>query len=50
MIRAGFLAGMGDSKGAYNVLVLRREGKRPLGKLRLRWDDTIKMDLQEGMG
>jgi hypothetical protein len=23
------------------------EGKRPLGRLRLRWDDNIKMDLQE---
>ena len=44
------LARMGDSKGAYNVLVGRPEGKRLLGKPRLRWDDNIKMGLQEGMG
>jgi hypothetical protein len=28
-------------------LVGKPEGKRPLGKLRLRWEDNIKMDLQE---
>jgi len=41
---------MGDSKGAYNVLVGRPEGKRLLGKPGLRWDDNIKMDLQKCMG
>jgi hypothetical protein len=41
---------MGDSNGAYNVLVGRLQGKRPLGKPRLRWDDNIKMDLQKDMG
>jgi len=45
-IGAGCLAGMGDSDGAYNILVGRPEGKRPL---RIKWDDIIKMDLQEGM-
>jgi hypothetical protein len=31
----------------YRVLVGKPNGKRPLGRPRLRWDDNIKMDLQE---
>ena len=31
----------------YRVLVGKSEGKRPLGRLRRRWEDNIKMDLQE---
>jgi len=31
----------------YRVLVGRPEGKRPLGRPKLRWEDNIKMDLQE---
>ena len=31
----------------YRVLVGKSEGKRPLGRPRLRWEDNIKMDLQE---
>ena len=31
----------------YKVLVGKPEGKRPLGRTRRRWEDTIKMDLQE---
>jgi hypothetical protein len=31
----------------YRVLVWKPEGKRPLGKPRRRWEDNIKMDLQE---
>ena len=31
----------------YRVLMGKPEGKRPLGKLRCRWDDNIKMDLEE---
>ncbi|KAJ4449444.1 hypothetical protein ANN_00843 [Periplaneta americana] len=38
---------MGESKNAYRVLVARLEGKRPLGRLRCRWKDNIKMDLRE---
>jgi hypothetical protein len=34
--------------GVYRVLVEKPEGKRPLGRLRRRWEDNIKMDLQEG--
>jgi hypothetical protein len=31
----------------YKILVGKPEEKRPLGRLRLRWEDNIKMDLQE---
>jgi hypothetical protein len=42
---AGRVARMGE-KGAYRVLVGRPEGRRPLGRPRHRWEDNIKMDLQ----
>jgi hypothetical protein len=38
---------MGERRGVYRVLVGKSEGKRPLGRPRLRWEDNIKMDLQE---
>jgi hypothetical protein len=38
---------MGEGKGAYRILVGRPEGRRPLGRPRRRWEDNIKMDLQE---
>ncbi|KAJ4431422.1 hypothetical protein ANN_20019 [Periplaneta americana] len=44
---AGHVAGMGESRNAYRVLVGRPEGKRPLGRPRRRWEDNIKMDLRE---
>ena len=34
----------------HRVLVGKPEGKRPLGRPRLRWEDNIKMDLQEEVG
>jgi hypothetical protein len=34
-------------RGLYRILVGKPEGKRPLGRPRLRWEDNIKMDLQE---
>ena len=34
-------------RGVYRVLVGKPEGKRPLGRPRRRWEDSIKMDLQE---
>ena len=34
-------------RGICRVLVAKPEGKRPLGRARLRWEDNIKMDLQE---
>jgi hypothetical protein len=44
---SGHVARMGDEKGVYRVLVGKPEGKRPLGRLMRRWEDNIKMDLQE---
>jgi len=44
---AWHVARMGESRGLYKVLVGRPEGKRPLGRPRLRWEYNIKMDLQE---
>jgi len=43
----GALARMGKRRGVYRVLVGKPEGKRPLGRPRHRWEDNIKMDLQE---
>jgi len=37
----------GERRGVYRVLVGRPEGMRPLGRPRRRWEDNIKMDLQE---
>jgi hypothetical protein len=37
----------GEGTGVYRVLVGKPEGKRPLGRPRQRWEDDIKMDLQE---
>jgi len=36
---------MGERRGLYMVLVGKPEGKRPLGRPKLRWEDNIKMDL-----
>ena len=44
---AGHVASMGEERGAYRVLVGKPDGKRPLGRPRLRWVDNIRMDLQE---
>ena len=44
---AGHVARMGERRGVYRVLVGKPEGKRPLGRLRRRWEDNIKMDLEE---
>jgi hypothetical protein len=38
---------MEDRRGTYRVLVGRPEGKRPIERPRRRWEDDIKMDLQE---
>jgi len=43
----GRVARMGERRGLYRALVGKPEGKRPLGRLRRRWEDNIKMDLQE---
>jgi len=38
---------MGESRGVYRVLVGKPDRKRPLGRPKLRWEDNIKLDLQE---
>jgi hypothetical protein len=37
----------GESIGIYRVLLRKREGKKPLGRRRSRWEDNVKMDIQE---
>ena len=44
---AGHVARMGEDRGVQRVLVGKPKGKRPLGRPRRRWEDNIKMDLQE---
>jgi len=36
-----------EGRGVYRVLMVKPEGKRPLGRSRRRWEDNIKMDLKE---
>jgi len=38
---------MGERRGVYRVFIGKSEGKTPLGRPKLRWEDNIKMDLQE---
>ena len=47
IIWAGHVARMGEGRDLYRVLVGKPGGKTPLGTPRLRWEDNIKMDLQE---
>jgi hypothetical protein len=37
----------GERRGVHRVLVEKREGKKPLGRPRLRWEDNINIDFQE---
>ena len=41
------MARMGEGRGVHRVLVRKPEGKRPLERSRRRWEDNIKMDLEE---
>ena len=43
----GHVARMGEGRAVHRVLVGKPEGKRPLGRPRRRWEDNIKMGLQE---
>jgi hypothetical protein len=40
---AGHVALMGEDRGVYRVLVGKPEGKKPLRRLRRRWEDNIKI-------
>jgi hypothetical protein len=44
---AGHVARIGEKRNAYKLLVGKPEGKRSLGRQRLRWVDNINMDLSE---
>jgi len=44
---SGHAARMEESTGVYRLLVGKPEGKKPVGIPRPRWEDNIKMDLQE---
>ena len=44
---AGHVARMEEGRGVHKVLVGKPEGKRPLGRPRRRWEDNIKIDLEE---
>jgi len=44
---AGHVARVGEERGVYRVLVGKPDGKRPLGRPRLRWVYNIRTDLQE---
>jgi hypothetical protein len=44
---AGHVARIGEGRNLYSVLVGKPEGKRPLERPRLRWEDGIKTDLRE---
>ena len=47
---ARYVAGTGEIRGIYRVLLGKLEGKRPLGRSRCRWEDIIKMHLQVRWG
>jgi hypothetical protein len=44
---AGHVARMGEKRNAYRILVAKPEVKKPLERLRHRWEDNVKMDLRE---
>ena len=44
---AGHVARMEEERGVHKIFVGKPEGKRPLGRPRHRWEDSIKIDLQE---
>ena len=41
------MARVGEKRGAYRILVEKPGGRRPLGRHRCRWEDNIKMNIQE---
>ena len=43
----GAWARLGEGRVVHGILMWKNEGKRPLGRPRRRWEDNIKMDLQE---
>jgi hypothetical protein len=47
----GHVARMGEKRGVYRIFVGEPDGKRPFGRPRRRWEDNIKVDIQDvGLG
>ena len=44
---AGHLARMEEGRRAFKILTGKHSGKRPLGRPRPRWEDNVRMDLEE---
>ena len=44
--RIGLIARMDEGRSAFKILTGKPTGKRPLGRLRSRWEDNIRMDLK----
>jgi hypothetical protein len=47
MIWAGHVAGMENMRNVYNILFVKPEGKRRLGRSRSKWEDNITRDLRK---
>ena len=45
--RAGHVARMEEDRGAFRISTGKTTGKRPLGRPRRRWEDNIRMNLEE---
>ena len=44
---AGLVARMKEGRSAFKILTSKSSGKRPLGKRRHRWEDNVRIDLEE---
>ena len=47
---AGRVVRILETRSAFDILTGKQKGKRPLGRRRLRWEDTIRKDLKEILG
>jgi hypothetical protein len=47
LVWVGHVAHIEEMRNAYKILAWKPERKRPLGILRCRWEDNIRMDLRE---
>ena len=45
----GACSAYGERTGVYRILMGKPEGKRPLGRPRNRWEDNMKLDIQEAV-
>jgi hypothetical protein len=46
---AGHVARIGEKRNVYRILVVKLEGKKPLGRPRTRWVDNVKINLMDRM-